>query len=115
LSTKSFRSQTEQTDENRGLFLFNMHKTPHFPSIRALFGRFYLTKAKKRDRIRAENQKGTDAFMKYTEPKILLILSATDALMASGESGGDNGGNTPGEGGWDGNGGYIELPLIPQN
>lgn len=53
--------------------------------------------------------------MKYTEPKILLILSATDALMASGESGGDNGGNTPGEGGWDGNGGYIELPLIPQN
>ena len=50
--------------------------------------------------------------MKYTEPKILLILSAADALMASGESGGDN---TPGEGGWDGNGGYIELPLIPQN
>ena len=53
--------------------------------------------------------------MKYTEPKILLILSATDALMASGESGGGNGGNTSGEGGWDGSGGYIELPLIPQN
>lgn len=53
--------------------------------------------------------------MKYTEPKILWLALSSDVLMASGESGGGNGGNTPGEGGWDGDGSYIELPLIPQN
>ncbi|MBQ8859104.1 MAG: hypothetical protein IJ012_04865 [Clostridia bacterium] len=49
--------------------------------------------------------------MKYTEPKILWLALAADALMASGDSDGDN---TQG-GGWDGDGGYIELPPIPQN
>ncbi len=51
--------------------------------------------------------------MKYTEPKILWIALAGDALMASGDPGGNGG--TTGNGGWNGEGGYIELPPIPQN
>ena len=52
--------------------------------------------------------------MKYTEPKILWLALSSDVLMASGESGGGNN-DTQGGGGWDGDGSYIELPLIPQN
>ena len=59
----------------------------------------------------------TGIFMKYTEPKILWLALATDALMASGDNGGNGGGNGGGiqDGGWNGDGSYIELPPVPQN
>ena len=53
--------------------------------------------------------------MKYTEPKILWLALSADALMASGDSGNGGGNSKPDEGGWDGDGSYIELPPIPQN